>query len=345
MYISPGEPLRYLLHGGSRVAALAADLVFAVPAAWIRTNTPWRNRLLELELFTPGAWHELPDWRTYHVAIGVFALIVGALVLRRLVREAGDEYAALRWLAGASLLALLAAAAAAPSSRLLVAPAIGASALLAAAIVHGLRAPSRHVAFASLCAAALVVHGALAARSAHADAARLRVQADAARRWALAADLPADPRALDVVIVSASDFTTATHVPWLRLAHGKPPPRSYRQLSGALVAHELVRVDDRSLELTMLSSDVGDAFAGSLYRAREDAMMAGDIGRLRGMEVQVLSARDGNPYRLRVRFDVPLEDSRLLFLHARPHGLRRLVPPAIGERLLLPRAATPWPSK
>jgi hypothetical protein len=345
MYISPGEPLRYLLQGGSRVAALAADLLFAVPAAWLRTNTPWRNHLLELELFTPDAWHELPDWRTYHVAIGLLALIAGALVLRRVVRDAGDEYAALRWLAGASLLALLAAAAAAPSSRLLVAPAIGTSALLAAAIVHGLRAPRRNVAFASLCAAALAVHGALAARSAYADAARLRGQADAARRWALAAELPADPRALDVVIVSASDFTTATHVPWLRLAHGKPLPRSYRQLSGALVAHEIARVDDHSLELTMLSSDVRDAFAGSLYRAREDELAAGHVVRLRGMEVQVLGARDGNPYRLRVRFDLPLDDRRLLFLHARPSGLRRFKPPGIGERLLLPRAATPWRTK
>jgi len=342
MYIGPGEPLRYLVEAGARIAALAGELLFNVPAAWLRNNTPWRNIVLDLELFTPGAWHELPDWRSYHVVIGAVALFAGALLLRRLSRAAGCDYVQIRWLACASLLALPVAAAATPSSRLLIAPAIGASALLAAAIVHGLRNVRGSVPFAMLCLAALVVHGALAAHTGRGDAVRLRAHADAARRWSLGAELPDDARALEVVMVSASDFTTATHLPWLRLEHGKMLPRSYRRLSGALQAHQLLRVDESTLELTVLSSDVRDAFAGSLYRAGDDELEVGDVVRMRGMEVTVLAVQDGNPRWLRVRFDVQLEDPRLVFLHARPEGLRRFAPPRVGERMMLPRAAEPW---
>jgi hypothetical protein len=341
LYVTPANPLGYAAVASGRIAALASELVLGVPSSWFESNTPLRNAVLSLQLFSPAAWQKLPDWQSYQIALGIGALVLAALLLRRLRRSGGAELAALRWLACASLLALPLLASALPGSRLLVAPAIGVSALIASALVHALPRARRHVPTALLCAAALAVHGALAALHAHADGERLRTQAAAARRWALAADIPADAAATDVVIVSASDFTTAVHLPWLRLHHGRALPRSYRRLSGALLPHQLLRVDAHTLELKVLGGDARDGFAGSLYRARGEPLAEGQRARLRGMEVRVLAVRDGNPYLLRVRFDRQLEDPRLLFLHARPEGLRRLSLPAVGERVLLPRAAVP----
>jgi hypothetical protein len=341
LYVTPAQPLAYAQVAFGRVAALASELLLGVPSSWFQSAPPLRGAVFSLGLFSPDAWQKLPDWTSWQIALGAGALVAAALLLRKLRRDAGPELAAVSWLAFGSLLALPLAASALPGSRLLAAPAIGSCALIAAALVHALPRARGNWPAMLLCGAAIAVHGALAAQRAHADADRLRAQAEAARRWSLAAEIPADAAATDVVIVSASDFTTAVHLPWLRLQHGRALPRSYRRLSGALLPHELVRIDAHTIELRVLGGDARDAFAGSLYRARDEPLAAGQRVRLRGMEVRVLAVHAGNPQRLRVRFDRPLEDPQLLFLHARPEGLRRLRLPALGERMLLPLAAVP----
>ena len=129
-----------------------------------------------------------------------------------------------------------------------------------------------------------------------------------------------------------SDFATATNLPWIRLLLGLPLPRSYRRLSGAKQAHQLRRVDAHSLDLTWCRATCATPLLVRFYRARDAALHAGQRVQLPRMEVTVLAARDGNPYRLRVRFERELDDPRLLFLHARPDGLRRLALPPPGER-------------
>jgi hypothetical protein len=188
----------------------------------------------------------------------------------------------------------------------------------------------------------VLVHGALAARKAYTYTAELRSDAESCLSWALDAEIPRDATGLDIVIVSASDFATAVNLPWLRLSRGFALPHSYRRLSGAIQAHDLRRIDPHTIQLDVLSNDVSDAFAGSIYRAREDGLSAGQRVRLPGMEVEVLGVDHGNPWRLRVRFDRALDDPRLLWLHARPSGLRRFSPPQMGETLRLPRSAQPW---
>jgi hypothetical protein len=194
---------------------------------------------------------------------------------------------------------------------------------------------------AALAAGIVLVHAVGAAHAAYADTERLRERFQRSERAVLNAALPHAIEGIDVVVVSAADYATGANLPWVRLAHGLPMPRSYRLLSGARQAHELTRVDARSIELTILSNDVRGAFAGSAYRAADDVLHAGQQFSLRGMRIEVLSMQDGNPQRLRFQFDRALEDPTLFFLFAYPDGLRQLPLPKVGERVLLPMAALP----
>ncbi|MFI5308469.1 MAG: hypothetical protein ACHQ53_14015, partial [Polyangiales bacterium] len=345
MYVGPGEPLRFLAQVGTHVPVLGASLLLGVPAAWFQAGPPWRDPAIASGLLTPRAFDLVPSWQSTHVALGMLALLGAVLALRWLAPPDRTDLAACRWLTAGSLLSLLSAAGTDPSPRLLGAPALGACALLAALFVRCLPAltnrPRRGL--AGLCVAIALVHGALAAHRAFASTTALRQETEAARRWALQAEIPTQGAGVDVVIVSASDFATAANLPWVRLIHGLPLPRSYRRLSGALQAHDLHRVDAHSLELEVLASDLRGAFAGSIYRPSEQGFVAGQRVELPRMTVDLLAVADGNPWRLRFTFERALDDPALLFLHARPEGLRRFVPPPLGATLRLPLASAPRP--
>ncbi len=354
LYVGPGEPLRYLGFVATRVPVLASDLLFGLPAAFWEAGPPWRSFVITHQLFTPEQFMRLPSWHAAHLVLGVISLLAGLQALRWLASQpdAAPEAAAARWLACGSLLSLLASAGTAPSERLLVAPALGASVLLALLLAHGWKALADAAApwstrlrrpRALLALAIIAVHLALAGQHAYAQTAELRERAEASRRWALDADIPKHPEAFDIVIVSASDFATAANLPWVRLIHGLGLPRSYRRLSGALQAHFLIGIDDHSLELQVAASDLRDAFAGSIYRPEREVFFPGQRLRVPGMQIEILGVEaSGNPWRMRIRFDRALDDPHLIFLHARPDGMRRFQPPRPGQRLLLPRAALPW---
>jgi hypothetical protein len=234
----------------------------------------------------------------------------------------------------------------APSARLLGAPALGAAAVLAALLWHGVRLlPSRRILGFVIAAAVLGVHGLLAAHFASADAVRVRERFEALRRWAVQAEIPRAAGALDVVTVSTSDFATGPNLPWVRWFHGLPALRSYRLLSGAQQAHDLERVDEHTLELQVLSADLRGAFTGSTYRGWDEPLFPGQRLRVGDMQIELLAVDAGNPHRFRVRFERDLDDPSLLFVHAFPGGIRRVTLPAVGQRLRLPRAALPWETK
>jgi hypothetical protein len=59
------------------------------------------------------------------------------------------------------------------------------------------------------------------------------------------------------------------------------------------------------------------------------------------MRVDVLATNAGQPVHTRFTFDVPLEDTRLLWLQATAAGLRRLNLPPVGNALRLPPPSPP----
>jgi hypothetical protein len=147
------------------------------------------------------------------------------------------------------------------------------------------------------------------------------------------------------MVVSASDFTTAANLPWLRRAMGFGLPHSYRRLSDATRPHVLTRVDDDALDLRVVGDPTGLS-VGSLYRSDDLPIDAGFAMQLPGMHVQVLASHGGVPVHTRFRFDGSLDDTqRYLFLHATPEGLARLRPPPVSGSVRLGLAWMPQLSR
>ena len=330
-----------------RALAALAELVLGVPSGWAVSGSPWGFFLVQHGWLSVDAFLRLPEFWLLHCGLGAAALLAMGFGGRALMRR--EQHGALSFLLAGSALAVLAAAGALPSSRLLVGAELGVAAAVGATLAAlwghvstpGLPLARRVVAGAALAAVASVHLGYAGYYTADETAAR-KVRATTARARALSAPLRRDASQLDVVIVGATDFTTETILPWVRVLHGLGPMHSYRRLSGAFQAHELTRIDAHTLEVRVLSSHLAGAFSGSLYRPATRPIQAGERFAAGDLTVEVLQIRDDNPARYRVRFARALDDPHLLFLHAFDRQLHRLELPAQGETLRLPLAAVPW---
>jgi hypothetical protein len=352
-YISPtGTPFAFLTALSWRAPVLAGDLLFGVPADWYVLGTPWRERILDWNLFSPQVWYALPGWHAVQIGIGVLGLALLALLVWRLPRLLDEARArTLRWLLAGALLSLVPVAGTMVSSRLTVAASVGFDALYGELIVacatwlltRSLPVRWRAIAAVS-CGLLLWVHVYHSADRSYEEASWYAFHSDLERDWILTADL--DERQVakqDLIVFAAQDVMTTWYIPYLRLFVGRPPPRSAWILSGAPQAHDLTRVAPNAFELSVLTSDVERMAAGSNYRPLDAPMHVGDEVQLDGIQVKVLSALHGQPARALFTFDEPLESARYVFLHPTERGLRRVHLPAVGERIRLRRPV--YPSK
>jgi hypothetical protein len=352
-YISPGAaPFEFLLAAVQRVPVLVADLLFGVPASWWIGGSPWRSMLLDAQWFDAATWRRLPDWHFWHWLIGLAALLF-CLGLLRFVRRGcpPETRRELGWLLAGALLSLVPAAGSLPGDRLLSAASLAACALSALTVTEAARRVREGVrerryigALFALSLAGLVgfLQIAQAGLRSGQEAYGFGARSEALRRWSLRAELPSEhPERQRIVLVQAADFTTAANLPWVRLQAGLPLPRYYRRLSGAFQAHDIRRVSDQALELTVLSNQVDDSAAGTLYRSRGERFHDGQRITLPGMQVELLRTLHGNPFRTRFTFDVSLDSPDFVLLCSAPAGLLRVPIPKVGERVRLPRASYP----
>jgi hypothetical protein len=162
------------------------------------------------------------------------------------------------------------------------------------------------------------------------------------RHWALTAQIPDEgARERRVVIVTGADFTTIANLPWVRRLHGRPLVKSYWRLSGAVQVHEIERMGPNVIELSVLSNELENSMAGSLYRSAKLGFRPGDVVRVPGMKFEVLGVEALTPWLMRITFDHSLDDPRYLFLHSMPEGLRSFKMPRIGQKLRLPVPSPP----
>ena len=339
-YISPFKaPLDFAHALVTRVPVLSADLLFGLPSYYFHAGSPHRAWLLSQNFVSPEVWRRLPDWRTWHVAIGYLGLLFGFALYAWLRRQPSRDKPPI-WLALGTLLSLLPCAGSLPEDRLLTAASLGSCALVACTLVSLVRRMRRAPPTAfllGLSALALFVPISALARSFE-GARAVRHGSEVARAWCLAAELPKDPETR-VYVISTADFNSAVNLPWLRLLEAdQSPPRSYRRLSPGPMPVRLQRVSARTLDVLVVISDVYGSAVPSLYRDAASAVHTGERHELPGLVVTVLETYADNPVRMRFDFDRDLEDPSLWFLAATDRGLRRIALPAIGDNLLIPFA-------
>ena len=155
---------------------------------------------------------------------------------------------------------------------------------------------------------------------------RFASRAHAARGWARQAEIPPGS-GRRVFFTSASDFTTSANLPWLRRAYGVIPPRYYRRLSPAMHAHDLRPIDEATLELTLLSSDLRRAGAGSLYRQPATLFAVGRAMEWPGIHLPVVRVTHGNalPSQRPCAPPVPLNGGRLMLQEIRARRVHQTI--------------------
>jgi len=347
-YVDPGaEPLQFLVLLSHRIPVLIADALFDLPAAWWDHGSPLRDRVLASELFSPTAWMALPEWRVYHVLLGVAATVALAIAARRLGRGLpAAERRQLSWLVLGAVLALVPVAGSFPSTRLTLAAMFGFAPAFALALRElgrvllrsGLRLPA-FLALYSLAAAIVVLQLISPLRG------NLRGTIDAfavTREWVLRAEL--DPRRVAgqrVFLLLSSEFVSTIFFAYTWSQHGRPRPRSLYPISMAPVAHDIERTGPNELVLRALGGTFLSSAGEHMFRSPRMPLRAGDTVELEGMTIDVLRLLDGDPQALRVRFDRPLEDPSYVFLVATEQGLRRFELPAVGETRRMPLPAFP----
>ena len=117
----------------------------------------------------------------------------------------------------------------------------------------------------------------------------------------------------------------------LGMSAGLPTaPRSFHQLYAGAAPLDVLRSDDRTLELRARDG-WGDRPVGRIMCATRDIPRVGDIRNVLGMQVRVLESTPlGLPARVQFRFVSSLDDPARAWLVWRDHAPVRWWPPAIG---------------
>lgn len=319
------------------------------PAAFLQELGVRLPRLLAAQLLFPPAdvWPLVPP--SAALASSVALLLVLALFGGALAR-ATRGHPAQRFLLFAMVVTLVPACATFPSDRMLLQCSIGASGLVAIALVAAGR---RVVAVASETGASwwprgaggfalllTMLHGVLAAPLLPM---RVLVTGDVftvpvARG---AASLPDDEalRGQTALILTTPDSLMTTYMFLERLVAGAPVPRRTRAL--AVSQRGSVRIERESDRALLVTSTVGmytDAFS-LLYR--EPRWVVGERVVVEDMTAEVLELDvDGFPRRVRFTFDRPITRDEQRWLVWEKHAYVEVPVLAIGEHLDVP--STDW---
>lgn len=329
-----GAPQRWLSVASGRAAKLATSVIWAVPpTSGVPFDTSNHGRHLVLCAVL------LP------LAVGLVAVVRVGLTTR--------ERRGVRALILGAALGLVPLTTPPPQERLLVLTQLGACALIAAVIVASVRllrgripdsaaAPPTWarrwlpVPFAVVLLFANVVFDLRSGR----DMIENIPLVEAPR----AVPSGMDPEALrgrDVVVLNATNLSTAIHGGFVLEAQGWPATRSWRVLAMGSFAMSAARPRPDTLELWAVQGAWLETPNERNFRRADQPLVAGDVRERGGLRVEILEDVDGHPTRIRVRFPASLDDPRYAFLISTQHGLRRWQPPAVGGRGIVPLPSLP----
>ncbi|MHB8898625.1 MAG: hypothetical protein ACYC6Y_07750 [Thermoguttaceae bacterium] len=155
--------------------------------------------------------------------------------------------------------------------------------------------------------------------------------------------IPFDPsiRQQDLVVVNPPSVMHANYSLFLWEHDRLPSPRGVRALAPGFRRVTVRRLDDRTLELEPREGFFR-FFLDQLFRNEKNMLKLGEEVRLARMTARVVSlTADGRPARVAFRFDVPLEDPSLRWLHFHEGQFEPWQPPAVGQESVL---RPDWPT-
>lgn len=268
---------------------------------------------------------------------GAYALLGAALFVATITICTRGKERRLAWtLALGGALAFVPTAAAPYGSRLLLLPSVGfvgAAALALAGVVESIRggalragAPARGLAAIGAILALALGAGHLprAAAASYGETARTRDLSKLLVDAALGAPPPGDRTR---VLLAAPDPFARMYAPLVARWAGRGAATGWYPLSPHHLAHELRRVDDRTLEIRVRAPFARAPFVDGIDPRALVGRAAVRTGPLSIVALQVEPET-----RLRVRFDEPLERYQLLIFSQRTYV--EVPPPAIGQRRL-----------
>jgi hypothetical protein len=269
--------------------------------------------------------------------VGVLALALPVLAAFLLLLQPLLGVRRVRFWACGTLLSLIPMCATFPHDRLLLAPGVGAMALIADLIEFGWAGRTT----------SLPARGALLLAALHLIAAPMLAPLRAAgvgdfSRALLRSDssLPGGPsvRERQVILLNPPLDPFAAYLPIYREARHLPRPR--RQLWLATGATEVVilRLDTHALELAPRGGFLSSSMQ-QMLRSPTPGFALGERVELDGASVSVTAlTEDGRPERVIVRLDRQLSDPSLAWLCWRRDRYEHFELPAVGERVVLPKA-------
>jgi hypothetical protein len=274
-----------------------------------------------------------PAWRTpVLVASGVVVTLFAVALSASWKRDA-----TLRFFCTGAVLSLLPACATFPHDRLLLVPSVGAMAVIAFLLTRAWH--RRRCVGPALggCALALV-HLAMAPALLPLRAASVG-DFDKLLR-ASDATLPAGPsiRQKTLVLINPALDPLAAYLPTYREATGRPRPARQMWLASGIADVQLTTLDEHRVEVFPANGFLASA-SELMLRRPGSGLAPGDRVTFPGAEVSIVDqTADGRPRRVIVEFELPLSDTRLLFMRWQGSGYVPFPIPQPGQTVTLPHA-------
>jgi len=323
MYVDPlAAPREFVLNALGRFPAALVNEVLTVPG--------------EMTL----AAVVLGEWGVLYLLVPLAA--VAALLWDTLRRAPEQVRRVLLALLVGSLLSLVPLVGTIPSTRILLLPSIGGSALLSMLFWDAgrrvlLREERRRALTwvrVALTAVLVPFHVVFAPYASYAGARAFEQTQELVRSTVERGEIERAAER-DFVLLNAPDPTFLMYVPFILLDAGRPVPRSWRALTMTSRPLHVRRVLADTLELSASGGLTLENPVAYLFRRGDHPLREGQVVRIRGLEVTVLKMERWGPSALRVRFDHSLDDPSLVLLTISQNGLRRMPAPPVGREAVL----------
>jgi len=323
-YLDPlDEPLNYAIQAPARLLMLIAAQLAGLSA----------DLLVFAERLRPA-----------HVVAGLITVLVFCAVIRRAWPALDSaQRRSLKWMAGGALFSMLPVAATFPTNRLLLAPSIGASAILALVLTYWWRERREGHAgkwLTALAAVLILVH--------FVEAPAIWVGQSLAFTWfgkrveraCLNAEVSGPlPAGGHLVLLPGCDPVTTIYTPIIRAVLEKrrlSPDDFWLVTSQAPYDHRLTTTGPNRFEIEVINGSMLGSEFERLFRGSKHALRVGEQIKLDYVTVTVLEVGKTGPSRIEFEFDRPLKDQSLSFVAWKGSHVRKVELPPVGESAVFP---------